>query len=70
VTLDMLRPGGSNLPYLQIKLTDAIIVSEQIGGAGDSQPTESVSFDYRRVELKYTAVDGSTVQTRLEQLGR
>jgi len=68
VILTVQRPGGSNLPYLEIKLTDAIVTADQQGGSGggDSQPTEHVTFDYRRVELKYTTVDGNTVSTRLD----
>jgi type VI secretion system secreted protein Hcp len=69
LTLTVLRPGGSNLPYFQITLTDAIITSVQHSGSGGGdniQPTEHVSFDYRRVELKYTPVDGNAVTTRLD----
>jgi type VI secretion system secreted protein Hcp len=70
MTLVILRPGGLNLPYFQITLTDAVITSVQHsgsgGGDGNLQPTEHVTFDYRRVELKYTAVDGNSVTTRLD----
>jgi type VI secretion system secreted protein Hcp len=70
LTLVVLRPGGSSLPYFQITLTDVIITSVQHsgsgGGDGNLQPTEHVSFDYRRVELKYTPVDGNAVTTRLD----
>jgi type VI secretion system secreted protein Hcp len=68
VILTVQRPGGSTLPYLEIKLTDALITSVQhsgVGGDADSQPTERVTFDYRRVQLKYTTVDGSTSTAQL-----
>jgi type VI secretion system secreted protein Hcp len=67
VTLTVLRPGGSTLPYLEIKLTDAIVASVQDAGAGDPQPQERVSFDYRRVELKYIAVDGTSTQAAINE---
>ena len=63
VILNVQRPGGSTLPYLEITLTDALITSVQhsgIGGDANNQPTERVTFDYRRVQLKYTTVDGNT----------
>jgi type VI secretion system secreted protein Hcp len=68
VILTVQRPGGSNLPYFEIKLTDAIVTSVQNSGVGgdNAQPTERVTFDYRRVELKYTPVDGNPVTTRLD----
>jgi len=69
VTLNVLRPGNSNLPYLEIKLTDATVVSDTESGSGDSQPVEHVVFNYRRVELKYTAIDGSVTQTQLVDSG-
>ena len=68
VVLTVNRPGGSTLPYLEIKLTDAIITSVQHSGSGgdaNAQPTEKVTFQYRRVELKYTTVDGNTSITRM-----
>lgn len=68
VTLTVQRPGGSTLPYFEITLTDAIVTSVQHSGSGgdNAQPTERVTFDYRRVELKYTPVDGNAVTTRLD----
>ena len=68
LTLTVQRPGSSSLPYFEIKLTDAIVTSVQHSGSGGDNvlPTEKVSFDYRRVELKYTPVDGNAVTTRLD----
>ena len=69
VTLTVQRPGSSSLPYFEIKLTDVLVTSVQNSGHGGddlSQPTERVTFDYRRVELKYTPVDGNAVTTRLD----
>ena len=63
VILNVQRPGGSTLPYLEITLTDALITSVQHSGTGgdaNNQPTERVTFDYRRVQLKYTTVDSNT----------
>jgi type VI secretion system secreted protein Hcp len=68
VTLTVQRPGSSGMPYFEIKLTDALVTSVQHSGVGgdNAQPTERVTFDYRRVELKYTPVDGNAVTTRLD----
>jgi type VI secretion system secreted protein Hcp len=71
VTLTVQRPGASNLPYFEIKLTDAIVTSVQHSGSGGDNvlPTEHVTFEYRRVDLKYTTVDGNTSTTRLNDEG-
>jgi type VI secretion system secreted protein Hcp len=69
VKLVVQRPGGSSMPYFEITLTDAVVSAVQHSGSGGdnaAQPTERVTFEYGRVELKYTPVEGDPVTTRLD----
>jgi type VI secretion system secreted protein Hcp len=69
VTLTVLRPGKVALPYIQYKLTDAFVTSVNHSGNGDSVPSEQVSFDYRKIEVKYTTIDGSVVGSQFDTAG-
>ncbi|MBL8750809.1 MAG: type VI secretion system tube protein Hcp [Planctomycetes bacterium] len=46
--------GDKSVPYMVYKLTDVVISSVSIGGASDSVPTESVTFNYAKIEWEYT----------------
>jgi type VI secretion system secreted protein Hcp len=64
VTLTVDRPGGGSQPFLEIKLTDALISSVSPSGSANDLPMEQVSFNYDRIQMKYSPRDGSTpVQT-------
>ena len=57
VTLELCRAGGDKQPYMEYKLTDAIVSSFASGGANISEeavPTETVQFSYGKIEWKYT----------------
>jgi len=68
VVLTVDRPGGSNRPYMEYRLTDAIITSVEQGGSGDAIPLENISFAYRTIQLTYTTHDGEVVQTEIENI--
>ncbi|MBL9076161.1 MAG: type VI secretion system tube protein Hcp [Planctomycetes bacterium] len=46
--------GDKSVPYMIYKLTDVVISSVSIGGASDSIPTESITFNYAKIEWEYT----------------
>jgi type VI secretion system secreted protein Hcp len=63
VTLELCRATGDKQPYLEYKMTDVMISSYRPGGAshgGESLPMEEVSFNYAKIEFKYTATDHKT----------
>ena len=68
VVLTVARPGGSNSPFMEYKLTDVLITSVQQSGSGDALPLEEVSFTYGSIQLTYTTRDGEVVQAELENL--
>lgn len=47
--------GGEALPYFTVKLTDAIVTSMSFGGSGggDDVMTESISLNYRQIDVEY-----------------
>jgi type VI secretion system secreted protein Hcp len=61
VILELCRAGGDKVKYMEYKLTNCIISSiSNVGGGGE--PTESLSFNYGRVEWTYVQqkrADGS-----------
>lgn len=55
IILELCRAAGDEkLKYMEYKLTNCIISSVSNGGSGGSECTESVSFDYGKIEWTYT----------------
>lgn len=52
--LELCRPGGDKLKYMEYKLTDVIISSVSVGGGGGGEPTESISLNYAKIQQTYT----------------
>ena len=46
--------GEKSIPYMVYTMTDAIISSVSVGGGGDDTPTETVTFNYAKIEWEYT----------------
>jgi type VI secretion system Hcp family effector len=46
--------GDKSVPYMVYKLSDVVLSSVSIGGSSDSVPTESVTFNYAKIEWEYT----------------
>ena len=63
VTLTLDRPGGSRLPYYEIRLDDVLITSIKQAGADQNIPLEELSFSYGRIDWKYTTVNNEIVET-------
>ena len=55
--LTLCRAGGDKQPYMEYKLSDVLISSVQVGGAGEGGvPTESWSLHYAKIEMTYTQI--------------
>ena len=55
------KAGGKQQEFLKITFSDVLISSFQQGGStgGDDVPVESVSFDFGKVDERYTEQDAS-----------
>lgn len=54
------KAGEKPLVYLEYKFEDAIISSIQKAGAdGDNRPTESISLNFRKLEMTYNTQEAS-----------
>lgn len=63
VTLELCRATGDKQKYMEYKLSDVIVSSLQPSGASGGMgevPEEEVSFNYGKIEWKYTATDPKT----------
>jgi type VI secretion system secreted protein Hcp len=54
VIIELCRAGGDKLPYMEYKLGNAIISSFSVGGGGGGDATESLTFNYGKIEWTYT----------------
>lgn len=60
------KAGEKPVEYLKVTFTDCIISSYQTGasgGGGDEYPTDSISFNYSKIEMEYK------LQTEKGQVG-
>lgn len=57
VKLELCRATGNKSVYMEYKLTKVIVSSVSVGGGGGSEPTESVTFNFGKIELTYTPFD-------------
>ena len=63
IMVELCRAGGDKVKYMEYKMTDAIVSQVMPGGAssgGETLPLESVSFNYGKIEWKYTETDHLT----------
>ena len=50
--------GGNPVEYLKYTLKDIMVSSYSTGGSsGDDRPTESISFNYGKIEIEYTELN-------------
>jgi type VI secretion system secreted protein Hcp len=62
VTLELCRAAGNKEKYMEFKLTNVIVSSASLGGGGGGEPTESITFNFGKIEATYTQIarDGQT----------
>ncbi len=53
VKLELCRAGGDKQKYMEYVLKDVIISSVSTGGGGGGEPTESVTFNFGKIQLTY-----------------
>lgn len=53
VKLELCRAGGDKLTYMEYKMENVIISSLSTGGGGGGEATESVTFNYGKINLNY-----------------
>jgi type VI secretion system secreted protein Hcp len=61
VTLELCRAGGDKLKYMEYKLSNCIVSSCNVGGGG-VEPSETLTFNYGKIQWTYTQqkrADGS-----------
>ena len=56
VKIDLIQTGEALETYMSYTLTDALISGYSVSTGGD-RPTESVSFNFTKIEMKYTPYD-------------
>jgi type VI secretion system secreted protein Hcp len=54
VILELCRAGGDNLKWMEYKMSDVTVSGVAVSGDGGGDPTESVSFNYGKIEQTYT----------------
>ncbi|MFO7497030.1 MAG: type VI secretion system tube protein Hcp [Desulfobacterales bacterium] len=53
VILELCRAGGDKLKWMEYKMSDVTVSSVAVSGGGGGDPTESVSFNYGRIQQTY-----------------
>jgi type VI secretion system secreted protein Hcp len=56
IKIEMCRAGGTQVPYLVVNMEEVIISNIHAAGSADAKdfPTESVSFNYSKIDWTYT----------------
>lgn len=49
--------GGEGLPYLKVKYEEVLVSSYQLGGAGSSTTSDSISLNFAKMDLRFQPQD-------------
>jgi type VI secretion system secreted protein Hcp len=63
VKIDVTSTGRTDKPFATYTLSNAVISGYSVSTAGNSQPSESISFNFTKIEEKYMTIgaDNKTV---------
>lgn len=53
VKVELCRSGGDKLVYMEYTMTNCIISSTSVGGGGGGEATESVTFNFGKIQWNY-----------------
>jgi len=54
INIELCRAGGDRVKYMEYKLSNCIISSISIGGSSGVEPSETLTFNYGKIEWAYT----------------
>jgi len=54
ITVELCRAGGDKVAYMEYKMNEVIISSVSVGGGGGGEPTESLTFNFGKIQWTYT----------------
>jgi type VI secretion system secreted protein Hcp len=54
INIDLCRAGGDKIKYMEYKLSNCIVSSISTGGSSGGEPSETLTFNYGKVEWTYT----------------
>ena len=57
VKIDLVQTGEQLDTYMAYELTDALISGYSVSSGADDRPMENVSFNFTKLEMKYTPYD-------------
>jgi type VI secretion system secreted protein Hcp len=63
VKIDVVSTGRTDAPFASYTLNNAVISGYSVSAAGNSQPTESISFNFTKISEKYVSygADNKTI---------
>lgn len=59
VKINLVQTGEKLEKFMEYELTDALISGYSVSAGGDGRPTETISFNFTKIEMKYTAFDNA-----------
>jgi len=59
VKVDVVSTGRSDSPFTTYSLDNAVISGYSVAAGGDSLPTESISFNFTKIEERFVPVDAN-----------
>jgi type VI secretion system secreted protein Hcp len=54
INIELCRAGGDRVKYMEYKLSNCIVSSISTGGSSGGEPSETLTFNYGKIEWTYT----------------